>query len=105
MRRPSLGPCIRRAPIATATAPLDANVRGSLDQASFISNFNTMSLTESLLLIEWYANFDADSHMVNTVGILSSSHHPPSSSPSSIIVSNGALLPITYVGSHSFSTP
>jgi hypothetical protein len=43
--------------------------------------------------------------MVNTAGILSSIHPPSFSSPSSIIVGNGALLPVTFVGSHSFTTP
>ena len=54
---------------------------------------------------EWYADSGAGSHMVNTAGILSSSHLPMSSGPSSIIVGNGALLPVTSVGSHSFPTP
>jgi len=53
---------------------------------------------------EWYADSDAGTHMVNKAGILSSFHPPSSSSPSSIIVGNGALLPVTSVGSHSFST-
>ena len=62
-----------------------------------------MSLTPPPLT-EWYADSGAGSHMVNTAGILSSSHPPPSSGPSSIVVGNGALLPVTSVGSRSFST-
>lgn len=65
---------------------------------------NTMSLTPPPST-EWYADSGAGSHMVNTAGILSSSHPPPSSGPSPIIARNGALLLVTSVGSHSFSTP
>ena len=53
---------------------------------------------------EWYADSGAGSHMVNNSGILSTSHPPLSSHPSSIIVGNGDLLPVTSIGSHSFST-
>ena len=53
---------------------------------------------------EWYDDSGAGAHMVNNAGILSSLHPPSSSSPSSIIVGNGASLPVTSLGSHSFST-
>jgi hypothetical protein len=53
---------------------------------------------------EWYADSGAGAHMVNNARILSHLHPPLLSSPSSIIVGNGALLPVTSVGSHSFST-
>jgi histone deacetylase 1/2 len=76
---------------------------GSWDASSLVSNFNTMSLNPPSSA-EWYADFGTGSHMVNNAGILSSFHPPSSSSPSSIIVGNGALLPITSVGSHSFAT-
>jgi hypothetical protein len=47
----------------------------------------------------------ASAHMVNNAGIISSSQPPLSSSPSSIIIGNGAILPVTSIGSHSFFTP
>jgi hypothetical protein len=54
---------------------------------------------------DWYVDSSAGAHMVNNAGIISSSQPPLSSSPSSIIVGNGATLPVTSVGSHSFFTP
>jgi hypothetical protein len=65
----------------------------SFDTSSLASNFST----------EWYADSGAGSHMVNDAGILTTSHPPSSSHPSSIIVGDGNLLPVTSVGSHSFS--
>jgi len=75
----------------------------SWDPSALVSNFNTMTLTPPSLA-EWYADFGAGAHMVNNAGILSTFHHPSSSSPSSTIVGNRASLPITSIGSHSFST-
>ena len=76
---------------------------GSFDTSSLASNFSTMSLTPPGPS-EWYVDSGVGAHMVNNAGIISSSHPPLSSNPSSIIVGNGATLPVTSVGSHSFST-
>ena len=76
---------------------------GSFNTSSLASNFSTMSLTPPGPS-EWYVDSGAGAHMVNNAGIISSSHTPLSSSPSSIIVGNGASLPVTSVGSHSFFT-
>jgi len=76
---------------------------GSFDTSSLARNFSTMTLSPPGTG-EWYADSGAGSHMVNHAGILFTSHPPQSSHPSSIIVGNGNLLPITSVGSHSFST-
>ncbi|XP_066354655.1 uncharacterized protein [Miscanthus floridulus] len=54
---------------------------------------------------EWYADSGAGSHMTAHSGILSSPWPPSLSGPSSVVVGNGALLPITSVGSYSFSMP
>jgi hypothetical protein len=43
--------------------------------------------------------------MTADAGKLSTISSPRSSTPSSIIVGNGALLPITAIGSHTFSFP
>jgi hypothetical protein len=43
--------------------------------------------------------------MTADAGKLSTISSPTSSTPSSIIVGNGALLPITAIGSHTFSFP
>jgi len=75
----------------------------SWDPSALVSNFNTMTLTPPSSA-EWYVDSGAGAHMVNNAGILSTFHHPSSSSPSSIIVGNGASLPVTSIGSHSFST-
>ena len=75
----------------------------SWDLSALINNFNTMTLTPPSSA-KWYVDSGADAHMVNNAGILSSLHPPSSSSPSSIIVGNGASLPVTSIGSHSFST-
>jgi hypothetical protein len=47
----------------------------------------------------------AGSHMNANAGKLSSISPPSSFTPSSIIVGNGALLPVTATGSHTFSLP
>jgi hypothetical protein len=75
---------------------------GSWDQASLINNFNMMSRTPLASLAEWYADSGASSHMTAHFGILSSPHPPSLFGPSSIIVGNGALLPITSIGSYLF---
>jgi hypothetical protein len=75
----------------------------SWDPSALVSNFNAMTLTPPPSG-EWYADSGAGAHMVNNAGILSSLHPPSSSSPSSIIVGNGASLPVTSIGSHSFPT-
>jgi hypothetical protein len=75
----------------------------SWDPSGLISNCNTMTLTPPPSG-EWYDDSGAGAHMVNNAGILSSLHPPLSSSPSSIIVGNGASLPVTSIGSHSFPT-
>jgi hypothetical protein len=54
---------------------------------------------------EWYADSGAGSHMTSDAGKLSTISPPFSSTPSSIIVGNGALLPVTTTGSHTFSLP
>jgi hypothetical protein len=77
---------------------------GSFDTSSLASNFSTMSLTPPGSN-DWYVDSGAGAHMVNNAGIISSSQPPSSSNPSSIIVGNGAILPVTSVGSHSFFTP
>jgi hypothetical protein len=46
---------------------------GSWDQSSLANNVSTMLLM-SPPSTEWYADFGAGSHMVNTAGILSASH-------------------------------
>jgi hypothetical protein len=74
----------------------------SWDPSALVSNFNTMTLTPPSG--EWYADSGAGARMVNNAGILSSLHTPSSSSPSSIIMGNGASLPVTSIGSHSFPT-
>ena len=75
----------------------------SWDPSALVSNFNAMTLTPPPSG-EWYADSGAGAHMVNNAGILSSLHPPSSSSPSSIIVGNGASLPVTSIGPHSFPT-
>jgi hypothetical protein len=75
----------------------------SWDPSALVCNFNTMTLTPPSSA-KWYADSGAGAHMVNNAGILSTFHPPLSSGPSSIIVGNGASLPITSIGSHSFST-
>jgi hypothetical protein len=70
---------------------------------SLASNFSTMSLTPPGPS-DWYVDSGASAHMVNNAGIISSSHPPLSSNPSSIIIGNEATLPVTSIGSHSFST-
>jgi len=75
----------------------------SWDPSALVNNFNTMTLTPPSSA-EWYVDSGTGAHMVNNAGILSTFHHPSSSSPSSIIVGNGASLPVTSIGSHSFST-
>jgi hypothetical protein len=75
---------------------------GSFDTSSLASNFSTMTLSPPGTG-EWYADSGAGSHMVNNAGILTTCQPPLSSHPSSIIVGDGNLLPVTSVGSHSFS--
>ena len=75
---------------------------GSWEQASLVNNFNTMSLTPPTNPVEWYADSGAGSHMTAHSGIISSPRSPSLSGPSSIVVGNGALLPITSIGSFSF---
>jgi hypothetical protein len=69
-----------------------------------VPNFNTMTLNPPAES-EWYADFDAGSHMAADAGKLSHISSPTLSTPSSIIVGNGALLPIIAIGSHTFSFP
>ena len=54
---------------------------------------------------EWYADSGAGSHMIADAGKLSTISPPSSYTPSAIIVGNGALLPVTATGSHTFSFP
>ena len=68
-------------------------------------SFNTMTLTSPVPSSEWYADSGAGSHMIANAGKLSTTFSPSSSAPSSIIVGNGALLPVTAIGSHTFSFP
>lgn len=68
-----------------------------------INNFNTVSLTPPPSSTEWYADSGDGSRMANNAGILSFSYPPSSFGPSTMIVGNRALLPITSVGSSSFS--
>jgi hypothetical protein len=75
---------------------------GSWNQDSLTHSFNTMTLTPPGP--EWYADSGAGSHMTSDAGKLSTISPPFSSTPS-IIVGNGALLPITATGSHTFSLP
>jgi hypothetical protein len=82
-------------------APWNPMAGESWDQASLTSNFN-MTPPNS---VEWYADSSAGSHMTAHSGILSSPRPPSLSGPSSIIVGNGSLLPITSIGSYSFTTP
>jgi hypothetical protein len=63
-----------------------------------------MTLTPPPAPFEWYADSGARSHMTADAGNLST--FPPSAyTPSSIIVGNGALLPVTATGSHTFTFP
>ena len=78
---------------------------GSWEQASLVNNFNTMSRTPPPSPTEWYGDFGAGSHMTTHSGILSSPWPPSLSGPSSIVVGNGALLPVTSIGSFSFPAP
>lgn len=74
---------------------------GAWTQDSLVQNFNTMTL-QPPQQSEWYADSGAGSHMSVDAGILSTSSLPTSSTPSSIIVGNGALLPVTAIGSRTF---
>jgi hypothetical protein len=88
---------------AAAAAALDANARhvlGSVRPRQQLQHHDA----DTSSVGEWYADSGADAHMVNNAGILSSLHPPSSSSPSAIIVGNGASLPVTSIGSHSFPT-
>ena len=89
-------------PMPTPWNPMSG---GSREQASLINNFNTMSLTPPPSPAKWYADSSASSHMTAHSSILSSPQPPSLSGPSSIIVGNGALLPVTSIGSFSFNAP
>jgi len=65
-------------------------------------HINTMTLNPPAPS-EWYADSGAGSHMTADAGKISTISLPNSSTPSSIIVGNGALLPVTAIGSHTFS--
>jgi hypothetical protein len=77
---------------------------GAWNQDSLVQNFNTMTLQQPSQS-EWYADSGAGSHMSADAGILSTTSLPTFSTPSSIIVGNGALLPVTAIGSRIFSFP
>jgi hypothetical protein len=77
---------------------------GAWNQDSLVQNFNMMTLQQPSQS-EWYADSGAGSHMSADAGILSTSSLTTSSTPSSIIVGNGALLPVTAIGSRTFSFP
>jgi hypothetical protein len=64
-----------------------------------------MTLTPPASTSEWYGHSGAGSYMTSDAGKLSAISPPFSSTPSSIIVGNGALLPVTATGSHTFSLP
>jgi hypothetical protein len=93
------------APYQTAAqAPWNPTHGGAWNQDSLVQSFNTMSLTPPAPS-EWYADSGAGSHMTADTGKLSTILSPSSLTPSSIIVGNGALLPVTATGSHTFSFP
>lgn len=74
------------------------------DQAALITALNQMSLHPPTTPGgDWIFDSGASSHMGFGSGISFTPTNP--SSPSSIDVGNGALLPITGVGSTSFPTP
>jgi hypothetical protein len=85
-------------------APWNPTHGGSWNQDSLAQSFNTMTLT-SPAQSEWYADSGAGSHMTADAGNLSNISPPSSYTPSSIIVGNGAHLPVTAIGSHTFSFP
>jgi hypothetical protein len=76
---------------------------GAWHQDALAQNFSTMTLNPPQS--EWYADFGAGSHMSSDAGKLSTVSLPNLSTPSSIIVGNGALLPVTAIGSHTFPFP
>jgi hypothetical protein len=90
---------------AYQAAPWNPTHGGSWNQDSLMHSFNTMTLNPPASTSEWYADSGAGSHMTSDAGKLSTISPPFSSTPSSIIVGNGALLPVTATGSHTFSLP
>jgi hypothetical protein len=76
---------------------------GAWSQDALAQSFNTMTLQQPSS--EWYADSGAGSHMTADASNLSFTSLPSSFTPSSIIVGNGALLPVTATGSHTFSFP
>lgn len=86
------------------SAPWNPTHGGAWNQESLVQNFNTMALNPPAQA-EWYADSGAGSHMSADAGILSTTSPPNLSTPSSIIVGNGALLPVTAIGSRTFSFP
>jgi len=86
---------------AYQAAPWNPTHGGSWHQDSLAHSFNTMTLNPPAS--EWYDDSGVGSHMTSDAGILSTISPPSSSTPSSIVVGNGALLPVTAIGSHIFS--
>jgi hypothetical protein len=97
-------PSTFQGPQAAAQVPWNPTHGGAWNQDSLVQSFNTMSLTPPTPS-EWYADSGAGSHMTADAGKLSAILSPSSLTPSSIIVGNGALLPVTATGSHTFSFP
>jgi hypothetical protein len=91
------------APYQLLVAPWNPAHGGAWNQDSLVQNFNTMTLTPPPAPSKWYADSGAGSHMIADAGKISTLSLPTFSTPSSIIVGNGALLPVTAIGSHTFS--
>jgi hypothetical protein len=85
-------------------APWNPTHGGAWNQDALAQNFNTMTLQQPPPS-EWYADSGAGSHMTTDAGKISTLSSPTTSTPSSIIVGNGALLPVTAIGSHTFALP
>jgi hypothetical protein len=97
-------PMFQGGPYQQPVAPWNPTHGGAWNQDSLVQNFNTMTLTPPAPS-EWYADSGAGSHMTADAGKISTLSSPTYSTPSSIIVGNGALLPVTAIGSHTFSFP
>jgi hypothetical protein len=97
-------PTLQGAPYMMPSTPWNPVHGGAWNQDSLVQNFNTMTL-QSPAPSEWYADSGAGSHMTSDAGKISTSSLPTPSTPSSTIVGNGALLPVTAIGSHTFTFP
>jgi hypothetical protein len=72
--------------------------KGTWDQQSLASFFNTMTLQQPQSITEWIADSGASNHTTLDSGNISRFRSPTSNIPSSIVVGNGSSLPVTSVG-------